>query len=721
MTNHLRIIGRYQRDRRIAWADAAPAGVTVTVDCHSRLRGIYTGTNTLLRELVPVVSEKDAELVRTHATEILYVAPELNELFDTDVYRPIPVQVYQKHQRIQVRAYSTVRPLLLAHGLVNFLKKCADLSYLTHLSCYFENAHLADELDHQFLSILLRRVDPAALTVGVGTPGDTPDEPLPESLATALHRYTHPHPVVPSSRAEVGDEPSAKASAKAFVDSDGTTDVPDELAAYEAAAPADRQRWHDERADLLERRNDFGLRLGAIPYHRAHGRFADTLGAAAYTVATEYVTDVGYYEAAVRIGDLGRALADRATQMRCYRSLFVDQDIPLLALRRTDEARRVYEELRAFSSESGLQAHAAYGMAMLYVRFYPPEQRDCTKARAWIHTALALARTLPEVNLRAHLTAFEQNGLALVEYRLGRFDEAIRLETEAMALLDSQPGPHPYELYLRSALLSFNRAQVYATIGRYDDAVADLTSVIELFPDESDGYLERGNAHRRAGRVDAALADYHHAIARNPPPEAYYNRAGLLSELDRPQEALADYDAVLDLDPDHLATLVNRAGLLHDLGDYGEARRDVAHGLTLDPGNAQLLCTLGLLDLADGRVDAAGLAFSAAIEHDPTLAAAWSNRAIVAFDHGDTDAAIADLTEALVLGDDAAIRYNRAVAHQHSRHWQSAVDDFTHAMILDPVDAMDILPRRAACHRELGRLDESQQDLDAHARLSRSG
>ncbi|MEV8037502.1 tetratricopeptide repeat protein [Streptomyces sp. NPDC086182] len=718
MSSHLRITGPHQRNRRAAWEDTAPAGVTLVSDCHSRLRGVYSGTNTLLLQLVPIVYEKDPELVHTHATEILYVAPELNGLIATDVFRPIPVEVYQEHQRFLVRAYSTVRPLLLAHGLTNFLKKCAALPSLGHLNCYFENVHAADELDRQFLAILVRRVDPAGLTVGVGAT----DEPLPEVLETALDRYARPVSAAPLKGQDTGHEleraPTARraAWARAFVDSDGTSDVPLELAAYEAAEAAERQQWHDQRAELLERQNDFGLRLGAIPYHRAHGRFPATLGAAAYMAATEYVTDVGYYEAAVRIGDLGRALVDRATQMRDYRSLFLDQDIPLLALRRTDEARRVYRELRSFSSEPGVQAHAAYGMAMLYVRYYPAEQRDYTEARAWINNALALARTLPEVSLRAHLTAFEQNGLALVEYRLGHFDEAIRLETEAMELLDSQPGPHWYELFLRRALLSFNRAQVYTTVGRHDDAVADLTSVIDLFPEESDGYLERGNAHRCAGRAAEALADYDRAIARNPPPEAYYNRAGLLSELGREQEALADYDTVLDLDPDHVDTLVNRAGIHYDRGDHGTARRDVEYGLALAPGNAQLLCTLGLLDMADDRKEAAAHALTRAIEHDPTLAAAWVNRAVLAFGNGDAEAAIDDLTEALALGEDPTIRYNRAVAHEHRQHWQQAIDDFTGALLLDRSNAEEILVSRAACHRALGRLDDAQRDLDdAHS------
>lgn len=697
MTHHLLIIGRYQHDRTDAWQEAAPTATGFTVDSYARLRGIYTGLNTLMRELVPVVYERNPAIVHAHATEILYLAPELDRVIEPGIFRPIPTEVYRKHQRVLIRAYSTVRPLLLTHGITNFLKKCAALPGLAPFSVYFENAHEADELDRQFLAIALRRIDPNLITIGVGTATGLPD--------FAAHTKTLTAPAT--------ERPAAADPARAYVDSDGTTDHPAEIAAYHATDLATRQRWHDERAEILEQHDDYGPALGAIPYHRAHGRFPATLGAAAYTRATEYVTDVGYYEAAIRIGDLGRALVDRETQFREYRSLFVEQDIPLLLLRRTEAARAIYEELRAFTPDPLVQAHAAYGMAMLYARFYPLERRDYTKARAWINTALALARTLPQVDLRAHLTAFECNGLALVEFRLGRFDEAIRVETEAMALLDNRPGPHRYELFLRRALLSFNRAQVYAVLGRWDEAAADLTTVIDLFPEESDGYLERGNAHRNAGRVDEALADYQRSIDRNPPAEAHYNRAGLLTDLGRVPEALADYDVVLDMDPDHLNTLINRAAIHYDLGDIPSARADVEHGLTLDPGNAQLLCTLGLIHLAHGDIESANTTLTEAIASDPTLVEAWANRAALAYETGDTDAAIADLTQALALADNPVIRYNRAIAHQDHKNWQQAIDDFTQALAATTADTADILLRRAACYRELGQDTESARDLAA--------
>ncbi|GAA4632494.1 hypothetical protein GCM10023196_066180 [Actinoallomurus vinaceus] len=126
------------------------------------------------------------------------------------------------------------------------------------------------------------------------------------------------------------------------------------------------------------------------------------------------------------------------------------------------------------------------------------------------------------------------------------------------------------------------------------------------------------------------------------------------------------------------------------------------------------VCRLGIGGVPDGRGYAA---LTRAIECDATLAAAWVNRAILAFGNGEVDAAISDLTEALNLGDDPVIRYNRAVAHQHGRRWQQAIDDFTQALLLDPGGAEEILIRRAACHREPGQTEEARRDLDEHTSL----
>ncbi|MFB6425421.1 hypothetical protein ACFCXC_21625 [Streptomyces microflavus] len=41
-----------------------------------------------------------------------------------------------------------------------------------------------------------------------------------------------------------------------------------------------------------------------------------------------------------------------------------------------------------------------------------------------------------------------------------------------------------------------------------DDAVADFTAALNLEPDHASALMQRGEAHRAAGRIDQANADF---------------------------------------------------------------------------------------------------------------------------------------------------------------------------------------------------------------------
>jgi tetratricopeptide (TPR) repeat protein len=100
--------------------------------------------------------------------------------------------------------------------------------------------------------------------------------------------------------------------------------------------------------------------------------------------------------------------------------------------------------------------------------------------------------------------------------------------------------------------------------------------------------------------------------------------------------------------------------------------------------------------VADARAQ-----YDQAIAHDPELQAAWAGRAALSHHSGDTAAAIADLDRALELGDDAALRYNRAVACRTLGRLADALADLDAAVSLDPADP-DIEQERLRCHAELG-------------------
>lgn len=760
---HTWIVAPYQRDREMLWHALRPAGATFVLNCHHHLRGPYTGAGMLLRQLVPEVYQRYPAHVKAHAIEILSVAPELRSTVSVSQETLTSLAI----PRERTRFYSRLRTRRLAHGLNDFLKGCIALGAFEHLTLFFDNVQAADSLDQELIGVLLRRADPGTLRVVAGSSSAS----LPQPLTTALMTFASRLQAEPFSQKEgqqhlqtwqvpqiwqtwllqhsmgwFGEwEPLraitalldtvtpqgasfmegmrtlvAHASseqqanwARAFIDADCTGESLLETLAYQSLDTSTRQQWHDARAEVLEQEEQWSLHLGAIPYHRERGRDASHVGAKALQDGLDYCLNMGYYEATIDFGQRGRAVVDWEKQLEHYWIFTTKATTSLAALERGEEAEPLYNEARALVSNPLIHMQAAYATAMLYTRHFAEDQRNHILAKGWVNEAIGIASLIADPKERAFQMVFNQNGLALIETRLRHPHEALRLVTEGLELLNRVLEPDEHLLH-RSVLL-YNRAQVYATLGQHEQALTDYTAVIELDPYYSEYYFDRGNVYRKQGRNEEALADYEQAISYSPPyPEAYYNRAGVLSELGRAEEALADYSYVLELDPDHLDALLNRASFLYEQEEYTAARRDVEYGLRIDPGHAHLLCTLGLLEMVQERSEEAHHAFSSAIERDPTLAAAWINRAILVFEAGQVDAAVDDLTRALALEENAAVLYNRGIAYQSQERWSAAIEDFTAALALDNEDAQDILYRRGLCHFHLGNADMAQQDFQAH-------
>ena len=104
-----------------------------------------------------------------------------------------------------------------------------------------------------------------------------------------------------------------------------------------------------------------------------------------------------------------------------------------------------------------------------------------------------------------------------------------------------------------------------------------------------------------------------------------------------------------------------RASLLLDDGRLEAARADVNAGLALDPEHAELHA-VHAIDRPAGHARRGARAYAEALRHDPTLAAAWSNRATLWFEQGEIERAIEDLRTALELDDDPDIRANLELA-----------------------------------------------------------
>ncbi|WP_320064190.1 tetratricopeptide repeat protein [Micromonospora sp. RTGN7] len=687
MAQHLWITGEHAHQRLAAARALTSVPLAEPVDAHRRRYGPYTATNTLFTALMPDLLATMPDLVRRHDIEVLSVAPDLRPLVpasrETLTSLAVPAE--------RTRFYSRVRTLRLSHGLAELLRDYVRALGGPRRTLVLDRLDEADPTDAEFVLVLLRRLDPELLTVVVGTGSG----PLDEDLAAGLDRYAQrreappvPHP---------GRLPADPA--RAYVASDCCTDDPALLAAYAELDPDTRCRLHAQRAEELL---DTGLRsprLGAVPHHLERAGDPAVTGAKALLEALNYCVDMGFYHATLDLGRRGRAVVDRAAQEGPWWAFTTKMTTSLSALGRPEEAEALYDEARALSVNPIIHRQAAYATAMIHTRHREREHRDHVRARAWINQAIAIASLQPEGADRSFSTVFQQNGLALIEMHLGNLPGALRLVCEGLDHLDRELGADEHRLH-RSVLLH-NRAQVLAALGRLDEALADFTAVIADDPNYPEYHFDRANLLHRLGRDDEALAGYAEAIRLSPPfPEAHYNRADVLAGLGDLDAALADLGYVLELDPTNADALVNRAGLYAALDDAPALRADLAAGLALDRANPHLLCLLGQVQAEEGRAAEAEQSYRRALEADPDVTAAWSGLAALAFDAGDLRAAVDHLDRALTVGDDAALRYNRATAYRALGRYDEALADLTRAAELDPADA-DIRRERAECGRAL--------------------
>jgi tetratricopeptide (TPR) repeat protein len=680
---------------RLAAAQTGLPELMPPVSAHRRLRGPYTAAGTVLRAVVPgMLAGASAALVSRHDIEILSAAPELRQLIDASRETLTSLAVPEERTRF----YSRLRTRRIAHGLTELLRD--HLAGAPPRMLVIEHAWASDPTDAELLAIMLRRLDPALLTLVIGTvPGDPPaGSPAHADLAAALARYTEFRTVTPM--VAPASENDADLAA-AYVSSDGTSDDPALKQAYDRLPAADRAALHDARADrLTEPGYEQSLELGAIPFHREHGRDPSGAGAQALRQALDYCIDMGFYDATVDFGGRGRGLFDWSGDEQLWWTFTTKMTTSLAALGRAAQAEELYDEARAFSTNPGVHQQAAYATAMLYTRHHDPARRDNRQAMAWINEAIAIASVLPDPTERTFQSVFSGNGRALIRVHQGDLPGALELVDACLARAGAELSQDQHRLH-RSVLL-YNRAQVLVGLGRLDDALLDYTTVIGADPNYAEYYLDRGNIFRRMGRDSDAMVDYEAALRLSPPfPEVYYNRADMQLAAGDIEAGLSGLDYVLELDPGYLDAYVNRAGVRAELGDLDGARRDADAGLILDPDNPHLHCVLGQLHAEDGRDGDAREAFGRALAADPALPAAWAGLAALAHRAGDPAAAVADLSRALDLGDDAALRYNRAVAYQALGRWAEALTDLDVAAGLDPDDP-DVAGDRSRCRQQLG-------------------
>jgi tetratricopeptide (TPR) repeat protein len=249
--------------------------------------------------------------------------------------------------------------------------------------------------------------------------------------------------------------------------------------------------------------------------------------------------------------------------------------------------------------------------------------------------------------------AEHRTGLAYVYENLGQEEAAV---TELTTAIELEPDD----------LATFNyRARLNLDLGNGAEAIADYNHLIEQ-ETSSVNFGARGRAHEVLGNHDDALADYTEAF-RLDAESTYYlqERARLQAKIGNTDEALYDYTVAIDLDewwPPYQA----RGELLFELGQVDDALDDFDRAAEIDPiGGAYqrglTLAELGrneeaLVDLnavaAEGMSDYEVYNYDyLAYDYQILLEDVLYARATVRAGLGDFDGAAADLRTARELID----------------------------------------------------------------------
>lgn len=673
----------------------------ISVRCHRRLRGPYSGAGALLRDhVVPELIEHAADLVAPRAIEIIAMAPELAPRV------PSPPWTLTEHANglERTRYYAANRSRRLAHGIAELLTDWATACHPGGVVVEFCDLDHADPTDLELIGILLRRCDPSLLTLVIKgvVAADAPY--VGAALAACTHRAAGQRISRPQ-RAPGTD------LAQVFIDSDGTDPDPALQQAYDELLPGERARRHTARGDELTARQEPTLLLGAIPYHAEHG--IDPAGTGAETLYQGVIRclQLGFYEAALHLALRGR----RLTQVGQPRYVAFTHKIGacLAYLDRGVEALEYFLEQRRVDVDAEVHMGAAYMLSMLYTRHLPKADHDEDVALEWANTAIAIADLHPDESQRTFRGAFMRNARALVELHRRNLQGALALVNEAARRMDASYGPTEHQLH--RSVLKYNRGLVLAALGEHGEALAAFDDVIAGDPEYADYYFERAGLRRDSGWYEGAFEDYDRAIRLSPPFfEVYVNRADMLREMGDDDAALRDLDYALELEPDQVDSLINRADILLARGETERAAADVRYGLTVDPGNVHLLCALGALQAEAGETDSAWESYAAALREDAGFIAARANRAVLAYSLGRTAEAIVDLDHAIRLTDDPVLRMNRAIALQELGDHPRALIDLDAVLAGSGAGDPELLYRRGVSRHATGDMGGAFADWRVH-------
>jgi tetratricopeptide (TPR) repeat protein len=224
--------------------------------------------------------------------------------------------------------------------------------------------------------------------------------------------------------------------------------------------------------------------------------------------------------------------------------------------------------------------------------------------------------------------------------------------------------------------------------GRYDEAIINFDSALEIDQKNSESYNRRGLAFFRKKLLVRAESDFKEAIKYNAMNySAYLNLGDLLASKGDMDKAIDNYSKAIELNDTHVESYDGRGYAFYSKGEYDRAiadysaavkinsnidniyaRRgnaywlgkkdhdkaihDFKKALSITPNNFEVLFNLGMLFEEIGRYDEAITQFSTAIAINKYSSKAFTYRGLSWDEKGEFSHAISDYRRAIEIDAD---------------------------------------------------------------------
>ena len=137
----------------------------------------------------------------------------------------------------------------------------------------------------------------------------------------------------------------------------------------------------------------------------------------------------------------------------------------------------------------------------------------------------------------------------------------------------------------KSAYTKFYEARTFQLKGQYPQAIEYYSQALELDPQLSPAYNNRGNTHYHMSDFVIAIQDYDRALEIDPRyADAYNNRGNAYKASGDLAHAIQDYNRSLELDLNIAETYYNRGNAYRDMGETALAIEDYSKVVEMNEG-----------------------------------------------------------------------------------------------------------------------------------------